>query len=112
MSFTNASLIEGGAVGLLYGAYIGILCIYSSGKIFKPLDTNDLPRLIATLLVGLALMLPFVLPAIVLYGTQNPYIAFFFYTLLPTFGGGLSLYGLMDCAMDYISGINKAKSTP
>jgi hypothetical protein len=110
MSFTNASLIEGGAIGLFYGAYLGILNIYASGQVFKPLDTNDIFKTSITLLIALALMLPFVLPIILVIGTQNPYLAFFFYTLMPTIGGGLSLYGLMDRVMDYLSGLESKQT--
>jgi hypothetical protein len=46
MSFTNASLIEGGAVGLLYGAYVGILSLYESGNIFTPLTQKNLCRIL------------------------------------------------------------------
>ncbi len=40
--FGMSSLVQGGAVLILYGAYLGVLSLYESGNNFQSLDINDL----------------------------------------------------------------------
>ena len=111
MSFTNASLIEGGASALLFGAYLGTVNLYESGKAFQPLDPiNNFWSLVMKFAVGLPLLLPFVLPLVFVAGTTNPYLALVFYTTLPTLGLGFVLFGFMDRMADYLCGSGKFAS--
>ena len=113
MSFTNASLIECGAVGLVYGGYLGILTLYESGNVFKPLTDKDPWRIIVTLLVALACMLPFALPALLAIGSTNAYLVTVCATLIPSLGAGFVIYGLMDRVVDYIMGpVNNVVQMP
>jgi len=104
ISFTNASLIEGGAVGIVFGGYVGILSLYESGNVFKPLTDKDTWRIILSLVVALVCILPFALPALLAIGSTNAYLVTICATLLPSFGGGFVLYGFMDRIVDYIWG--------
>jgi hypothetical protein len=106
-SFSNASLIEGGSAAILYGGYLGTVNLYESGNTFKPLDINDICSVIRKFAVGLPLLLPFILPAIFVIGTSNPYLALIFYTTLPTLGAGFVVFGFMDRMADYLCGGSK-----
>ncbi len=104
LSFTNASMIEGGSAAIFFGAYLGTLSLYESGYAFKPLDINDVWSIVRKFSVGLPLLLPFVLPIAFVAGTTNPYLALIFYTTVPTLGGGFIVFGFMDRMADYLCG--------
>ena len=106
-SFTNASLIEGGSAAILYGGYLGTVSLYESGNSFQPLDINNIWGVVRKFSVGLPLLLPFVLPAVFVIGTSNPYLALIFYTTVPTLGAGFVLFGFMDRMADYLCGGSK-----
>jgi hypothetical protein len=109
-SFSNASIIEAGAVGILFGAYFGVVSLYDSGNLFQPLDINNLWAIVLKFSVGLPLLLPFVIPAVFVIGTTNAYLAALFYTVIPTTGTGFVLYGFMDRMADYLCGGAKLAS--
>lgn len=110
LSFTNASLIEGGSAAIIYGGYLGTVNLYESGNTFKPLDVNDLWSIVKKFSVGLPLLLPFVLPIAFVAGTTNPYLALIFYTTVPTLGAGFVVFGFMDRMADYLCGGSKLAS--
>lgn len=103
MSFTNASLIEGGAVGLTIGAYYGILNFAQSGAVYKAAFI-DVFSLMFKIMVGLVLMLPFLIPPALNFETTDAYVAFSCWTLIPTLGGGFVLYGYLDRIMFQLCG--------
>ena len=108
MSFTNASLIEGGAVGLIIGAYFSALVFAQSPYTLKPLS-EDILRLLLRVVMGLVLMLPFCIPLVMALQTTDPYIAMISFTLSPTFGLGYVLFGLLDRTMNWLCGSEKTK---
>lgn len=67
-------------------------------------------KLIFRVVVALACLIPFVLPALSAYTTTNPYVATIFLTLIPTFGVGFVLYGFLDYMMDCLCGGAKKKA--
>lgn len=110
MSFSNASLIEGGAAGLVLGAYYGVLGFYQSNYTIQPISTN-IVALLFRVMVGLVLLIPYAMPLYFAWGTTNAYVATICFTLAPTIGLGNVLYCTLDTTMDWLCGSKKTKAT-
>ena len=59
MSFSNASLIEGGIVALIFGAYQGALALAQSPYVLLPIDWSTI---VLRAVVALILMIPYLIP--------------------------------------------------
>jgi hypothetical protein len=97
MSFSNASIIEGGTVAMIFGAYQGVLAFAQSPYIFKPADISTV---VLRVIVALILMVPYLIPLFVSTDTQNAVVAMIAFTLFPTLGLGNVLYGSLDITYD------------
>jgi hypothetical protein len=54
--------------------------------------------------MALALIFPFILPALYSTNTNSPYAAMIFFALIPSYGLGFVLYGYLDKFMDQCCG--------
>jgi hypothetical protein len=60
--------------------------------------------MIVSVMVALVSILPFVIPALFILNTKNPYMALFGLTTIPSIGLGYILYGFMDRMVDALYG--------
>ncbi len=65
--------------------------------------------MIVSVLVALVSILPFIIPALFVLNTNNPYMALFGLTTVPSIGLGYILFGFMDRMVDALYG--RASST-